>query len=159
MHTPDRIAYRAGGVPNLVQFAWFDRSGRELAKVGEPFVGTGSVSLSRDGTAALLQRTTANNTDIWQLDTVRGSFNRLTTNPSIDAAPVWSPDGRRFVFSSSRGGGAEVVSLFLHEADGSERTLYKTSHGTMPADWSSELAPSPGTRRSTRSRGRFRAGW
>ena len=42
------------------------------------------------------------NPDVWAVDIARGAFTRLTTNPSTDRTPVWSPDGSRILFSSNR---------------------------------------------------------
>jgi Tol biopolymer transport system component len=44
-------------------------------------------------------------------------MNRLTFDPGIDAAPVWSPDGTRILFASSRTG---LFQLYIKNADGSE---------------------------------------
>jgi hypothetical protein len=41
---------------------------------------------------------------------------RITTDPAIDAAPVWAPDGRRLVYVSRQGA---IRQLYVVEADGS----------------------------------------
>ena len=40
--------------------------------------------------------------DIWIWDFARETLTRLTTDPSNDFAPIWTRDGRRIVFSSTR---------------------------------------------------------
>ncbi len=42
---------------------------------------------------------------------------RHTFDPAIDAAPVWSSDGKRILFSSSRTG---LFQLYIKNADGAE---------------------------------------
>ncbi len=55
-------------------------------------------------------------TDIWVWDFARETLERVTTDPGVDEAPVWMPDGRRVVFSSQAGAGAGT--LFWQAADG-----------------------------------------
>src|SRR5262245_58961409 len=43
---------------------------------------------------------------------------RLTTDPAVDSYPVWSPDGRTIVFSSSRGA-KQLANLYWVAADDS----------------------------------------
>jgi len=56
--------------------------------------------------------------DIWILDAASGAGSRFTFEPGIEFDPVWSPDGRRIVFSSNRSG---TVDLYQKNADGSGR--------------------------------------
>jgi hypothetical protein len=60
------LAYRTGPVAPRRQFVWFDRQGRELARVGEAEErGPAYGSMSPDGRRLAIQRTMAGNTDIW----------------------------------------------------------------------------------------------
>jgi hypothetical protein len=43
------------------------------------------------------------------------TLTRLTFGPAVDGSPVWTPDGRRIVFGSSRGGAA--TNLYWQRAD------------------------------------------
>jgi len=57
--------------------------------------------------------------DIWTWDLARETLTRLTFDPAEDEFPVWSPDGQRIAFSSSRGGGSSLnTTLFWRAADG-----------------------------------------
>jgi eukaryotic-like serine/threonine-protein kinase len=47
----------------------------------------------------------------------RGALSPLTFDPGIDRNPIWTPDGRRLVYSSARGGTA--LNLYWQRADGS----------------------------------------
>ena len=40
--------------------------------------------------------------DVWLIDTTRGAASRLTTNPGLDNMGLWSPDGRRILYGSTR---------------------------------------------------------
>jgi TolB protein len=65
------------------------------------------------------------NIDIFVMDLRTKRMTQLTTNPSIDTSPCFSPDGRRIVFNSDRGGSQQ---LYVMNADGSGQT--RISFGT-----------------------------
>jgi serine/threonine protein kinase len=130
------IAYRTGS-PDVTQFSWFDRSGREIEKVGNPdsnnVVGP---SFSPDGGYVALRRTIDGNDDIWLLELRRGLPSRFTFDPREDSFSTWSPDSKRLVFNSNRTGAGEY---FLYEkrfdgAPGSEELLLAVS--AIPTSWS-----------------------
>ena len=54
--------------------------------------------------------------NIWSLEPARGTLTRLTFVGS-DLSPIWSPDGTRIYFSSSRAGSGEQ-QVFVKSADG-----------------------------------------
>ena len=98
---------------------WFDRSGRELANLHEPFDSTQlAPSLSPDGRHIALFREVSGNIDVWLIDTARGVPTRFTFDSADDVNPVWSPDGRRIVFSSNRTG---VHDLYVKPANDRRR--------------------------------------
>ena len=45
------------------------------------------------------------------MDVRSGSLTRLTRNASIDTEPVWTPDGSSVVFTSDRGGSAQLYRV------------------------------------------------
>ena len=93
---------------------WVDRQGHEqdIAAPARPYV---TARLSPDGTRVALEIEDQEN-DIWIWDLSRASLTRVTTDPGLDQAPAWTPDGRRLVFSSQAGG--VLGSLFWQAADG-----------------------------------------
>jgi len=54
--------------------------------------------------------------DIWVWDFARATLTRVTSDPGLDQAPVWMPDGQRVVYSSEAGGFAG--SMFWRPSDG-----------------------------------------
>ncbi|HLM57751.1 MAG TPA: hypothetical protein VK422_16715 [Pyrinomonadaceae bacterium] len=59
---------------------------------------------------------------------------RLTDDPADDSSAVWSPDGTRIAFVSSRRGTYEI---YLMDADGSnQRPLRETAVETVEVEWS-----------------------
>jgi eukaryotic-like serine/threonine-protein kinase len=128
--------YRAGLASVQRQFIWFDRSGNEIGRVGDPDSATpGYPSLSPDGRRIGLSRTLNGNTDIWMLDLGRSLLSRFTFDIAQDANPIWSPDGNRIVFNSSRRG---VFDLYEKDVtgSGSDRLLLETPQNKAPVDWS-----------------------
>lgn len=129
------IVYRSGSSGGKRQFVWFDRAGQPTARLGDAEIaGPGYPSLSTDGRQALLQRTTAGNTDIWMLDAHRGTAVRFTSEPGPDIGAVWSPKGDRIVYSAQQDGAFQV---FEKPARGGDRTLLlKTPESKQATDWS-----------------------
>jgi len=107
---------------------WWSRAGREVATVAS-LDEVDSVRLSPEGDrAAVSVRDPRRGTeDIWVYDLSRNTAIRLTSEPTQESAPVWSPDGRRLVFHSDRNGPPDLyempsaggtVQLFLEQPPG-----------------------------------------
>ena len=96
-------------VPEGPQLVWFDREGTELGRVGAP-ADYGDVSLSPDDmrVAVSVREPGSEAADIWVFDVDSGMGTRLTSDPADDIAPIWSPDGGRILFASSRSGSHDV---------------------------------------------------
>ena len=99
----DRRAWRTGRAGQAaVQLVWFDRTGKRAGVIGAPDEDSLQYpELSNDGRRVAIDWTVQNNRDIYLVDPGRGP-RRLTFDASVDATPVWSPDGGRIVFRSSR---------------------------------------------------------
>jgi Tol biopolymer transport system component len=132
------IVFRTGSGGINRQFVWVDRSGSEGGKVGGPdsFNPT-APSVSPDGRRVALHRTVDGNQDVWFLDVERNLLSRQTSDPAVDNSPIWSPDGRRIVFGSSRKGG---MNLYEKPAAGAgpEELLLATQEIKGAVDWSSD---------------------
>jgi serine/threonine protein kinase len=130
------IVYRSGESAAQRQFVWFDRSGNEVGRVGDPD-GTGPANpeLAPDGRTLGLNRTINGNTDVWMIDLARGLLSRTTFEMAEDANPVWSPDGTRIVFNSDRSG---VYDMYVKAVAGNsgEDLLLATPQNKAPLDWS-----------------------
>ena len=90
----------------------------------------GHVALQFEGIGGEVQ-------DIWLYDLERDSPRRLTVE-GANVFPVWTPDGTRLTFSSSRSGGR--FNLFWKPADGSgeaEELLRKPTI-LVPGSWSAD---------------------
>lgn len=73
------------------------------------------VTLSPDGSRALMVLWADTNRDIFVADLRSGGVRQLTLEPFFDGAPRWSPDGSQVVFVSAREGKED---LYLMDADG-----------------------------------------
>jgi len=130
------IAYRPGAPSATRQFVWLDRSGSLLGNVGElDTANPSNVTLSPDGRSLAMHRMRGGNGDVWLLDVMHGALTRLTTEEWREAHPVWSPDMRRIVFSSQRGG---VSDLFVKRLDGETQPLLSDGRSRSATDWSAD---------------------
>src|SRR6185295_1427098 len=78
--------------------------------------------------------------DVWTYDVVRATLSRLTTDAASDRSPLWTPDGQRIIFRSTRAGYPE---LFWRPADGTGRDERLLSRGKelidlYPSGWSAD---------------------
>jgi Tol biopolymer transport system component len=111
------LVYATGGrgaAPERT-LVWVDRQGNEEAINAAPRRPYLFPRLSPEGTRVALEIRDQEN-DIWVWSFARETLTRITTDPGIDQAPVWMPDGLRLVFTSTQGG--SVGSLFWQAADG-----------------------------------------
>lgn len=123
---------REGAARGAVQgrLTLFDRQGNKAGTVGEPGVYR-TLTVSPDGKHVAVEM----NRDIWLLDVGGGAGRQFTSDPGWDAFPTWSPDGKRIIFTSNRGG---TFDLYEKPVNGSttEVPFYHSSDGKGPTSWS-----------------------
>jgi Tol biopolymer transport system component len=131
------LAYLSGDLWNATELTWFDRTGTPLGVVGQP-AKYNDLSLSPDETRLAVTRREGNNDDIWLVDLVRNVPTRFTSDGQQDWHPVWSPDGTRLAFASTRLSGARTNSVFWKDAGnvGNEESLYRSEANLRLNDWS-----------------------
>ena len=100
--------------PVLRTFSWIDRRGVEEPLPLEP-ARYGDPHISPDGTRIALDMISNGNRDIWIWNLERQSLTRLTVDPTEDVLPLWSVDGRRVFFGSTRAG---TLDIYSQAADG-----------------------------------------
>jgi serine/threonine-protein kinase len=74
-------------------------------------------------------------TDVFVYEWARDTMTRVTFDAARDEKPVWTPDGRRIVFASSRDN--NVLNLYWQHADGSGEVqrLAESPNLQTPASW------------------------
>ena len=133
------LAFQRGiGRGNYSQLTWFDRTGKQIDKVGEPALYL-QPRLSPDGqkVAVAIFDIQTSSTDTWVYELARKVPTRLTFDPSFDSNPVWVPDGSRLVFTSNRKGGNDIYQKASSGA-GSEELLFESNENKIVTSLSSD---------------------
>ena len=135
------------------QLTLWDRSGKPLGVVGPPAHYT-SPRVSPDGKQlAVGIEDVAGKSDIWLLNFERSTQTRLTFDPGSATDPVWTPEGTKIYYTSTRSGQWHIYAKLANGAGTEESILNTPGLNEDPMDISSDgryLAYSviDGTRRS-----------
>jgi dipeptidyl aminopeptidase/acylaminoacyl peptidase len=118
------------------QCLWVDRRGQPIQSL-DVDAGIFQFCLSPDEKRLISDRydpqSSAN--DLWLCDVSGGKDQRFTLDPANDFNPVWSPDGSRIVWASTR----DVIANIYQKAAsgaGEETLLLKSDYAKVPNDWS-----------------------
>ena len=95
----------------------------------------GRPRVSPDGRRVIIGRTVQGNQDLWILEGSRA--NRFTFDAATDDIAVWSPDGLRVVFDSTRTGGGDLYEKLTSGAE-VEHQFVTTSEVKTPSSWSAD---------------------
>ncbi len=108
------LAYLPSVAASRRMLVWVDRQGREeeVKAPPHPYLHP---RLSPDG-SRLAVDIVADGRDVWLWEFSRGTLSPFTFDPTADAQPLWTPDGKRLIFTSDRTG---TTSLFWQAADSS----------------------------------------
>jgi serine/threonine-protein kinase len=114
---------------------WMTRDGRTSALSAKK-VNWSNPRFSPDGKRLAIQIHDAGQEDIWVYDLASDTRTQLTFDPGDDAYPVWTPDGKRIVFSSERDK-TKGANLYWMNADGTgEPTrLTESPNLQVPMSW------------------------
>jgi serine/threonine protein kinase/Tol biopolymer transport system component len=136
------LAYQGAGTDSRV--VWSDRRGN-ITDTGWAIQSYGTLEFSPDGerVAVDVSDPRTGTGDVWIADASRGAPIRFTSDPEDESRPVWSPDGRRVLFRSNRGGpeslriGSAAPNLYVRVVgDGTEEMLVADPNPLHPEDWS-----------------------
>jgi eukaryotic-like serine/threonine-protein kinase len=129
---------KATAEPGQRTLVWVDKRGRE-----EPITAPPNdyrfPRMSPDGTKVALAINAGDKSDIWIWDLLRETMMRLTLNEASNC-PLWTPDGKRIVFSVSGDRRAEKLYWKAADGTGSDEALGSVK-GKMyftPSSWSAD---------------------
>jgi Tol biopolymer transport system component len=131
-----RLAFQARPAAVRSQLVWLDRAGKRAGVLGT-LADYGNVELSPDGqrvAVAVLDQTRGTH-DIWMYDIATGRPTTFTSNPADENWLIWSPDGKRVVFNSQRGGGLDLYQS-RSTAGSPEEVLLVDRDAKWPVSWS-----------------------
>jgi Tol biopolymer transport system component len=132
MILPGQVGGELTGSRSLV---WVDRRGSEVPLKAPPRSYT-YPRISPDGSQIAVDIRDQEN-DIWIWDVAHEGLRRLTLNPAADMLPLWSPDGKRIIFASTRG--ANVPNLYVRPADGTGTDTRLTT--STAAQFATSISP------------------
>ena len=137
---PGMLVYSTGIQLIEHQLAWVDRSGKQIQSLAGRALA--KIALSPDGKRLVAARPAAGSSrqqsDLWMLELDRNTESRFTFDPSQQGDPVWSPDGSRVVFASSRGRGQNMFDVYQRPSNGSghDELVAQFPGRVRPSDWS-----------------------
>src|SRR6185295_1857301 len=127
------VAYRLEGKTRR-QLTWFDRSGKAVGVMGAiDDQNLLDPELSPDGKRVAVARTVEQNTDVWLFDAARTT--RFTADAADDQFPIWSHDGTRIAFSSTRSGSMDLYQK-ASSGGGDEEIALASPVRKIVDDWS-----------------------
>ena len=131
------LVYRSGDAGLRGRLTWYDRNGKEIGQAG-PAVFSRYPSLSPDNKRIAVSRLEPqiDGSDIWLMEPERQVNSRFTFHPATENGPLWSPDGSRIVFTSSREGPGDLYVKPASGGGGSEEPLFKSRDYKIATDWS-----------------------
>lgn len=130
--TQDLVIYGAPA-STLRELRWIDRTGSPAGVVGEPMEAWDLRLAPGETTVAVTRVDPQLGTlDIWGYDGGRPLPRRISPSIDLDETPVWSRDGHRLAWVTSR----RVVNVRGALATLPEQTLAKFDHPVRLTDWS-----------------------
>lgn len=119
------------------QLIWVNRGGRQISAAGPANINVKFARISPDGRrlAAAIYDIERGQQDLWIVDTETNSARRLTGEPALRDAPVWSPDSKMLAFMHTADGTAPRVHVRGLGVKDSEEAMVAGDF-QIPADWS-----------------------
>jgi serine/threonine-protein kinase len=113
---------------------WMGRTGETTVLRAAAGIWT-NPSFSPDGQRLAMDISDGKQIDVWVYEWGRDTATRLTVDPANAVRPVWTPDGRRLAFASSRAGGRR--NLFWQRVDGTgdSQRLTESPNDQTPGSW------------------------
>ena len=123
---------RSGGVN--VSIYWMDREGK-FTPLRETPGDYRNPALSPDGKRLALDIGDAKRRDIWVYEWERDALTRMTFAGEANAYPVWTPDGKRIVYSSREKSGAYNLWWIRADGAGAAQRLTESKNPQYALSW------------------------
>ncbi|MGA7791752.1 MAG: protein kinase [Candidatus Acidiferrales bacterium] len=129
------LAYVAGlnGDRNVSVY-WMDREGK-LAPLREAPGDYFNPAFSPDGKRLALDISDGKRRDIWVYEWERDTLTRLTFAGEANQAPLWTPDGKRIVYSSQDKNGIPNLWWIRSDGAGDAQRLAESKSPQYAASW------------------------
>ena len=133
----DVLIYQTGAEGAGYQHVWFDRTGKQLGSIGDR-ARSRRFALSPDGTRVVVERSNDQfiSSDLWLSDLEHNTDSRLTVDASVNSFPIWSPDGSRVMFNSTRSGGIPNLYWRVPNSATPDALVLESQEPKFPFDWS-----------------------
>ena len=130
------LAYFPGNAatddPGNRTLVWVDQKGNEVPVAGAPPRAYTMARISPDRRRAAVQIRNGDNNSLWTLDLESSVLTQLTFDSANNANPVWSRDGSRIFFSSTK----EPRGVYSIPSNGGESMLVAGSSQFQAIPWS-----------------------
>jgi Tol biopolymer transport system component len=122
----ERVAYRTGTAGAFRQLTWYDRSGKRLGTVGEPYLAANSApSFSPDGKSVAINYMIEGMGEVGIVDLATGKLTVVSDSPANDISPLWSSDGASVLYSSKRTNTIEMYRQALGKPTNAEKVFFQ----------------------------------
>jgi eukaryotic-like serine/threonine-protein kinase len=129
------LVYEAGAAAFRNVMIWFNRKGEKVGTVGQQGFYS-SPAISPYGTKVAVGVGELGARDIWVYELKQGTGSRLTFSAADDLSPVWSADGSRIMFTSTRRGGRDLYQKPANGLGKTELVFADKNRGKSLYDWS-----------------------
>jgi Tol biopolymer transport system component len=131
------VAQQPGPKDMPQEMVWVDRSGEVLGRVGAAQNSIFFPEISPDGKWIVVSARDGepNDRDIWIHSTTDETKKALVIAKGNDNFPIWSPDGKELIFTSSRSGNYDLYRKKL-SGDEPEQRVVGLESADYPRAWS-----------------------
>lgn len=129
------LLYRPGpSIGGSAPIHWLNREGQTKLLRSTP-LNWSDLEFAADGRRLAIEIVDRQR-NIWIYEWERDALSRLTSSSANDTNPVWSPDGRRLAFASTRGD-RSTPNLYWQSPDGTDEAhrLTESFNQQLPFSW------------------------